>query len=518
MHIFVREIAARIIRHPLIVLGFVAYTLATIYLRISSVGTPDLLVLPPIGFALAAYLVADSRVLPALWVSTILIHLWAGETPEIALITGTFNTVIAGILGIFVRWRQRIAPVQESMYEIAIVYAASTSTIAALCALGVVVMIIVGYVTAENFWTVWGTWTLSDIISISLITPVVLLLSKTVISLQKYRSNRILEVFLVFIGVVVLAGLAFANVAFSPNRSELTLMLWTAIWSILTLIVIRYGLHAVAFTILLIGVSGLGCVMMLGHANPNLHSRVMTAQGTISIFALSVFSLTFWLEKIKRRRAEGEAKLAQEQLARTETERRIQAFEDLMDDIPIAILFAGGPDCSEVAGNRTACDFFHSIDDDRILRSPKENAPVPFKFVCNVESNTLKQIPLREVASGKELRNSEIAIRQEDGAIRHFLGNVLPQVNSSGKVIGCVAAYIDVTERKRMEEKYAQRAEEVVKTLSRSEQHYRRLVEVSPDAMIIARTDASIVFANNQHWSCSEWRMSANCLEKRSSM
>ncbi len=63
-----------------------------------------------------------------------------------------------------------------------------------------------------------------------------------------------------------------------------------------------------------------------------------------------------------------------------------------------------------------------------------------------------------------------------NGDVTHVIANATPLYDENGEPRGAVAAFIDVTERRNVE-----------KALRESEERYRKLVELSPDAIFVNR-------------------------------
>jgi PAS domain S-box len=62
-----------------------------------------------------------------------------------------------------------------------------------------------------------------------------------------------------------------------------------------------------------------------------------------------------------------------------------------------------------------------------------------------------EEMPVQRAARGEEVRGLEEEVRFDDGTSLFLLGNATPLRNADGEVTGAVAAFVDITQRKRME-------------------------------------------------------------------
>src|SRR6266699_2066274 len=91
---------------------------------------------------------------------------------------------------------------------------------------------------------------------------------------------------------------------------------------------------------------------------------------------------------------------------------------------------------------------------------------------------------LHDLARGK-VREYEVRWRTKDGAVVHFDGVSVPRLSDSGEFLSTLCTLRDVTERKCAEEK-----------LRKSEEKYRDLIEISPDAIFVVDANGICVLGN----------------------
>lgn len=91
---------------------------------------------------------------------------------------------------------------------------------------------------------------------------------------------------------------------------------------------------------------------------------------------------------------------------------------------------------------------------------------------------------LEDLVKGKA-RTYELRWRTKEGAIVHFDGASVPRLSVSGEFLSTLCTLRDVTERKFAEEK-----------LRKSEEKYRDLIDISPDAIYVVDANGTCVLGN----------------------
>src|SRR5438477_3740370 len=108
-----------------------------------------------------------------------------------------------------------------------------------------------------------------------------------------------------------------------------------------------------------------------------------------------------------------------------------------------------------------------------------------FQHLLPPEDRQVAREMLADVLEGKA-REYQVCWRTKDGAIVHFDGASVPRLSESGEFLSTLCTLRDVTERKSAEER-----------LRKSEEKYRDLIEISPDAIYVVDADG-ICFLGNR--------------------
>jgi PAS domain S-box-containing protein len=107
-----------------------------------------------------------------------------------------------------------------------------------------------------------------------------------------------------------------------------------------------------------------------------------------------------------------------------------------------------------------------------------------FELLLFPEDRQVARAMLADVLTGKA-REYEVRWKTKDGAVIHFDGATVPRLSDAGEFLSTLCTLRDVTERKCAEER-----------LRNSEEQYRDLIEISPDAIYVVDADGVCVLGN----------------------
>jgi PAS domain S-box-containing protein len=107
-----------------------------------------------------------------------------------------------------------------------------------------------------------------------------------------------------------------------------------------------------------------------------------------------------------------------------------------------------------------------------------------FELLLLPEDRQVAREMLADLLQGKA-RTYEVRWRTRDGAIVHFDGASVPRVSDTGEFLSTLCTLRDATERKCAEER-----------LRKSEEKYRDLIEISPDAIYVVDATGICVLGN----------------------
>jgi PAS domain-containing protein len=132
-----------------------------------------------------------------------------------------------------------------------------------------------------------------------------------------------------------------------------------------------------------------------------------------------------------------------------QTRQRAEELQTLMDIVPVAIFIGHDPKCQNITGNQMANELYEA----KIGENVSANVTHMRRLFHNGIELNVRELPMQKAAKGINVRNEEIDVLLPSGEWRSFMGSASPLHNAEGNVRGSVGAFVDITERKQIEEK-----------------------------------------------------------------
>lgn len=143
--------------------------------------------------------------------------------------------------------------------------------------------------------------------------------------------------------------------------------------------------------------------------------------------------------------------------ARKRTERALYQktaeLQTVLEAVPAMVWVAHDPECRQITGSRTAAEFLRlPADANASLTAPETEKPRHFHVLRQGAELLPHELPVQQAARGIEVQDFEEEVVFDDGMVRYLLGNATPLRGPDGQVTGAVAAFLDITARKRADE------------------------------------------------------------------
>ncbi|MDZ8054783.1 MAG: ATP-binding protein [Aulosira sp. ZfuVER01] len=134
-------------------------------------------------------------------------------------------------------------------------------------------------------------------------------------------------------------------------------------------------------------------------------------------------------------------------------QRRVTELQTLLDVMPVGIGIAEDPQCQTIKVNPAlAKQLGISPDVNASLTAPVDEKP-SFKTYREGREISGEELPMQYAAAhGVEVLDVELDVVQENGKVVTLLEYVAPLFDEEGKTRGCIAAFLNITERKQAEE------------------------------------------------------------------
>jgi PAS domain S-box-containing protein len=135
--------------------------------------------------------------------------------------------------------------------------------------------------------------------------------------------------------------------------------------------------------------------------------------------------------------------------------QRAVELEAILDAVPALVWVTRDPECRYMIGSRHGYEFLKMEKGANLSAScPEEDqGRLTYRNFKDGREIPPDEMPMQVAArTGREFRNFEYDVQFRGGGTRHLLGNVVPLPDEDGTPMGAIAAFTDITERKRMED------------------------------------------------------------------
>lgn len=136
-----------------------------------------------------------------------------------------------------------------------------------------------------------------------------------------------------------------------------------------------------------------------------------------------------------------------------ELQRQLTEFQTLLEVIPIGIGIATDPDCKNIRVNPAfARQLAIPSTENASLSAPNQEKPSSFKVYLDGRELSPEELPMQYAAArGVEVVDLEVDVVRDDGKVVTLLEYAAPLFDEAGKTRGSVAAFLDISDRKRAE-------------------------------------------------------------------
>ena len=136
---------------------------------------------------------------------------------------------------------------------------------------------------------------------------------------------------------------------------------------------------------------------------------------------------------------------------------RANELEAIMDAVPVAMFVSRDPECLKIIGNRSAYQLFREPPGSNLSKSAPEGEKPAARLMKGGSEIPSRELPLQKAAAtGQPVYDVEVELAFEDGSLANIIGNAVPFLDAEGHSRGSVGVFVDITERKRSEERLRQ--------------------------------------------------------------
>jgi len=214
---------------------------------------------------------------------------------------------------------------------------------------------------------------------------------------------------------------------------------------------------------------------------------VATLMGVLAIAMLA------WLQRrhfAVRSRAAQDRQRAEDELRESARRERLRAdeLETVMAAVPAVVWIAHDPACRRITGNAASHRLLRLPPAaNQSLSAPAQEQPAGFRVMKDGVELRRDQLPVQLAARGIEVCDFEEEIVFYDGTRIHLFGHAMPLRDEAGEPRGAVAAFVDISDRKRVEAQ-----------IRESETHFRSMADNVPAILWVTDPSGACIYLSQQ--------------------
>jgi signal transduction histidine kinase/ActR/RegA family two-component response regulator len=155
--------------------------------------------------------------------------------------------------------------------------------------------------------------------------------------------------------------------------------------------------------------------------------------------------------------------VTEEREAAEAVRQRLEELQVILDTVPAAVFVTRDPEARRIDGNATAAQLLRAPAGSNLSKTaPEHERPMTFRAMKDGQEIPGEELPVQvSIRKNVEIRNAEFDVVYDDGTMRTLFGNAAPLRDVNGETRGAVGAFVDVSERRRMEARLREQAEEL---------------------------------------------------------
>ena len=131
-----------------------------------------------------------------------------------------------------------------------------------------------------------------------------------------------------------------------------------------------------------------------------------------------------------------------------ELSRRLRELQTIIELTPVGIAVAQDATCDIITANPALAEMVGIMPGDNISLNRQK---IPYRHLMNGREMLPSEMPMQRAVAERTIINEEMDVERADGNVVTVFCSAAPIIDDEDEVLGCVAAQIDITERKRSE-------------------------------------------------------------------